>query len=195
MFNRRCCFCQSLHRYSRCGHCLFNGGDNFLFGPTSARGKGVLAHLIAYHLWHHLASCFQVPIPEANRLVQNDTYRVNGSFTGLTSSATIYENLWPHYGRDYTSPDGALVSFATVFGVLFSGVTGIMAGANMSGELKDPSKSIPRGTLSAVGFTGMIYVLLSLLTASTCSNFLLQNDYLFMMVTTFLPNASYVASA
>ena len=123
-----------------------------------------------------------MPIPDANHLVQNETFRVNGSFTGLTTATTFYENLWPNYGKDYTSPDGALVSFATVFGVLFSGVTGIMAGANMSGELKDPSKSIPRGTLSAISFTGVIYILLSLLTASTCSNFLLKNDYLFMMV-------------
>ena len=88
----------------------------------------------------------QVPIPEANHLVQNATYAVNGTFTGL-SSATLSSNLWPAYGPDYTATDGAVASFASVFGVLFSGVTGIMAGANMSGELKDPSKSIPRGTI------------------------------------------------
>lgn len=83
--------------------------------------------------WFNTAQCsLQVPIPEGNSLVQNSTYHVNGSYTGLLTQ-TLHENLYPDYGKDYTS-NGSPVFFSTVFGVLFSGVTGIMAGANMSGN-------------------------------------------------------------
>nr|CAD7569592.1 unnamed protein product [Timema californicum] len=121
----------------------------------------------------------EISIPDANKVVQNETYHVFGNYTGYTVQ-TLQNNLYPKYGKDYTS-NGDFVTFATVFGVLFSGVTGIMAGANMSGELRNPARNIPRGTLSAVGFTFICYLLLSFLTASTCTRFLLQNNFLFMM--------------
>ncbi|XP_014884134.1 solute carrier family 12 member 7 isoform X4 [Poecilia latipinna] len=113
-------------------------------------------------------------------------YFVNNNLTliqgipGL-ASGVISENMWSAYG-----PLGMLVEnkrlpsvggidpakdiylpyvvndistfFTLLVGIYFPSVTGIMAGSNRSGDLKDAQKSIPIGTILAIGTTSFIYV-------------------------------------
>ena len=52
-------------------------------------------------------------------------------------------------------------SFWMVFAIFFPAVTGILSGLSMSGELRKPEQNLPRGMLSAVGVTFIIYILLA----------------------------------
>ncbi|WP_142786143.1 amino acid permease [Changchengzhania lutea] len=70
-------------------------------------------------------------------------------------------------------------NFWIVFAVFFPAATGIMAGANMSGELKDPKRSIPTGTLWAIGVSFVIYMLLAFwISRSATEQELLTNYYI-----------------
>ncbi len=74
------------------------------------------------------------------------------------SFATLQQNLNPEYTRiDLGESKGPLFSYWVVFAIYFPAVTGIAAGVNMSGDLKDPGRSIPRGTLAAVGAGFLVY--------------------------------------
>ncbi len=72
-------------------------------------------------------------------------------------------------------------TFWTVFAVFFPATTGIMAGANMSGDLKNPRRSIPVGTLAAIGVSVVIYVVLAYWLARSATPQELQENYYVMI--------------
>jgi amino acid transporter len=83
------------------------------------------------------------------------------------------------WGSFEGSPDNNFSgsSFWVVFAVFFPAATGIMAGANMSGELKDPKVSIPVGTLWAIGVSFIIYMALAFWLARTATEEELISNY------------------
>ncbi|CAK7232258.1 hypothetical protein SBRCBS47491_008207 [Sporothrix bragantina] len=94
-------------------------------------------------------------------------------FTGLRL-ATLRSNLFPTSGEDFAFR--GLSTFRDLFGILFPATSGIFAGASMSGDLRNPSKSIPVGTLWALGSTIALYlvVILSLAASTTHMSLLTQ---------------------
>jgi amino acid transporter len=72
------------------------------------------------------------------------------------------------------------IGFWGVFAVFFPAATGIMAGANMSGELKNPRKSIPLGTLLAIVISLVIYMLLAFWLATSATSDELVSNYTIM---------------
>ena len=72
-------------------------------------------------------------------------------------------------------------SFWAVFAVFFPAATGVMAGANMSGELKNPRRSIPLGTLSAIALSTGIYVALAFWSAKAADPNALTANYTVMI--------------
>ncbi|XP_025788394.1 solute carrier family 12 member 5 [Puma concolor] len=98
------------------------------------------------------------------------------------ASGLIKENLWSSYltkgviveRRGMSSvglADGTPVDmdhpyvfsdmtsyFTLLVGIYFPSVTGIMAGSNRSGDLRDAQKSIPTGTILAIATTSAVYI-------------------------------------
>lgn len=80
------------------------------------------------------------------------------------------------------------VPLEVVFAIFFPAVTGFTAGIAMSGDLKDPKQSIPRGTLYAIGVGLIVYISLAVYMAYTINTDLLKSDYnILMKIALFTP--------
>ncbi len=89
--------------------------------------------------------------------VPSEATNASAGFLGFASPA-FADNVGSSYIVDpKTMTQQSLFS---VFSVFFPAVTGIMAGANMSGDLRDPSRAIPKGTLLGIGISLSSYIAL-----------------------------------
>ncbi|XP_071424997.1 solute carrier family 12 member 1 isoform X2 [Pithys albifrons albifrons] len=68
-----------------------------------------------------------------------------------------------NFGPEFRSGEG----FFSVFAIFFPAATGILAGANISGDLKDPQSAIPQGTMLAILITTIAYIAV-LICAASC---------------------------
>lgn len=101
---------------------------------------------------------------------------VLASPAGWNNTAEVV--LWGSFPGTGTADSGG---FWRVFAVFFPAATGIMAGANMSGELKDPRRAIPLGTMAAIAVSTVIYIALAVWIANASSTEELLTNYTVMI--------------
>ncbi|TMS01888.1 solute carrier family 12 member 6 isoform X2 [Larimichthys crocea] len=151
--------------------------ENDTVGPTFDPSPSTILVETTY-LWKHFCQG-----PELN--ASCDKYFTSNNFSEIDgipglASGIISENLWSSYlskgdvvekGSLKSSHDAQpasnhqpyvfadiTTSFTLLVGIFFPSVTGIMAGSNRSGDLKDAQRSIPIGTILAILTTSIVYL-------------------------------------
>nr|XP_033801916.1 solute carrier family 12 member 8 isoform X2 [Geotrypetes seraphini] len=103
---------------------------------------------------------------------------VVGSFTHLDPEHGFVgyseELLRNNTFADYTPGE----TFFTVFGVFFPAATGVMAGFNMSGDLRKPATNIPTGSLMAIGVSWFLYIVFVFLLGAICTRESLRYEFM-----------------
>ncbi|MED6270369.1 hypothetical protein CHARACLAT_009468 [Characodon lateralis] len=115
-------------------------------------------------------------------------------------SGVIKDNLWSNYGpagmvieknnlhsespqipstdRDQYFVFNDITTFFTLLvGIYFPSVTGIMAGSNRSGDLRDAQRSIPVGTILAILTTSFLYISFVLLFGACIEGVVLRDKF------------------
>jgi len=129
-------------------------------------GSSIFARASNFLLVILILSTLSIPL-SAIIVSPYESPRLGIEYTGL-SVQTFMGNLWPRLTKGAAGSQlKGKENFQDLFGILFPATGGIFAGASMSGDLKNPSKSIPKGTLYGLGTTFVLYTLVIFAMATT----------------------------
>ena len=96
---------------------------------------------------------------------------------GISLLALAFGAIYKGMGQPFpvVAPSGGL-NFWVGFAIFFPAVTGVMAGLGLSGDLQNPGRAIPLGSIMAVLFGFVIYLTVPVLLAMGASPEQLRND-------------------
>ncbi|XP_066156411.1 bumetanide-sensitive sodium-(potassium)-chloride cotransporter [Euwallacea fornicatus] len=118
-----------------------------------AKAQLVLLVILVVAIFDYLIGCLVGP--GSNEVQAKGFLGFNGT--------VLWQNIYP----DYRESEGISYDFFKVFAVFFPAATGILAGANISGDLKDPQSAIPKGTLLAILITTASYLVMVIFAGCT----------------------------
>ncbi|XP_059210306.1 solute carrier family 12 member 6-like isoform X2 [Centropristis striata] len=174
---------------------IFN--ENSTMGPTFDSSLAPPVTEKTTYIWKQFCQG-----PELN--ASCDEYFLSNNFSDIEgipglASGIISENLWSNYlSKGDVVEKGSLssshvahpastqqpyvfaditTSFTLLVGIFFPSVTGIMAGSNRSGDLKDAQRSIPIGTILAILTTSIVYLSSVLLFGACIDGVVLRDKF------------------
>ena len=121
------------------------------------------------------------------------SYDGAGDALTVTGSCDDYKVDREEVGSEGWVKSDIETNYLVLLGVFFPAVTGIMAGSNRSGDLKNPSSAIPTGTIAAILSTGGIYLLLLFLYVGNIDRLVLKDKYGRSLASSGAMVASYLA--
>ncbi|XP_053475007.1 solute carrier family 12 member 6-like isoform X1 [Ictalurus furcatus] len=145
-------FCNSSKLNAACDEYFMNNNVTKIEGIP-----GLASGVIAENLWSSYHS-------KGDLLEQ-------GSNPTPSSASTYPSHHLPYIFVDITT------SFTLLVGIFFPSVTGIMAGSNRSGDLKDAQRSIPIGTILAILTTSLVYLSSVVLFGACVKGVLLRDKF------------------
>jgi len=154
----------------------FNGYFGFGMTINDLRLTGTLA----------LITLTALAITSTSAAIKSQFFILAAIIVSLAAVFFGHSNFEPQTVKMF-SPENA-VPLEVVFAIFFPAVTGFTAGIAMSGDLKDPKKSIPVGTLLAIGVGLIIYIVLAIFLAYNVNSEALKTDYnILMKIALFAP--------